>query len=116
MILDKNSQDTLVVMNPGSYNAIDGPIAANAEIEVKVYTRFDEDPLPHDWSFIVWADQEPVKIRHKDGRQSASFHHINYDPSIEIPSDFPPDSFGRSFDEITNFEKAWLKYYFDILG
>ena len=56
-----------------------------------------------------------MTITHEDGRESASFFHVNRDPSVAIPQDFPPDSFGKGWDELTNYEKAWLKYELDNL-
>ena len=60
-----------MAVNTGSYTGVDEKIAANTIREVTIYTRFSEyDPLPSDWSFVVWGEKAPVEIIRDDGRES----------------------------------------------
>lgn len=52
-------------VNPGTFH--DNPISLKAgqEYTFEVYTRFHErDLLPHDWSYVIWTDKEPVTVDH----------------------------------------------------
>ena len=45
--------------------------------------------MPKDWSVTVWADKEPVELKHTRGLESKTWDNWDpIDPAIEIPKNF----------------------------
>ena len=63
MLESHDDYNTLKVVNPGGHHLVQYEVESNEWYEYSIYTNFtDSDHLPHDWSFVVWSDEEPVTI------------------------------------------------------
>lgn len=59
--------NVLVLVNPGALHEEPFEMEPDTEYNFKVYTTFDEKDInPHDWSFTLWTDVEPVEVHHID--------------------------------------------------
>ena len=57
ILVQKQGEDQLHLVNPGSIHDEITEIKAGSEYEIKVYTSYHElDLLPHDWSLVAWSD------------------------------------------------------------
>ena len=68
--------------------------------------------MPHDWSFVVWAEREPVTIRHAEKIISDSFYYVGSNESIEVPSNFE-DRVEKDFKDLNNYELAQILNFFN---
>lgn len=68
-VLVKRQEDEYSwIFNPGSLHGGVSFLRANEPYEVTIYSDFsDEDRLPHDWSVVAWARDQPVSIYHEGG-------------------------------------------------
>lgn len=80
--------------------------------QYSIYTNFSStDHLPHDWSFVVWSDQEPVRILVNSDDQNSSPESGSYTvqeiaPEFQdlsaIPQSFPEQE--PEVDESSDYE------------
>lgn len=63
MFASHETNFALYTANPNAFHNDEYEVEANRWYEYSVYTNFsDTDYLPHEWSFVVWSDVEPVTI------------------------------------------------------